>query len=369
MKSQPMKSQIGACLMISVVSMILLFVQALSAEDAVFSEDGTTIFVVPRSANGPGQLHVISLKTSEMTAIRVPEVLGPIRKVARTKDGIILCMTPAAAYTWNSETGDVERISNAGEASQFLDMICHPVTGVVAFQMERSGRGPYSIQSWGARKVPEKTTMTRLPPNGIPHATEFRGMAFDSEGSFFFGCDGDLWHGDIRNEHVRCELYSYRYAPLAGRGSFGSGNPAQMGVKSIVAAGSWLYVHHYRMGGSGRGEIIRLAKPERKISTDGTPDYPGPGFEERVGVYKRALRSATVVGKNDDSYACIAASPDGKLVYFRAEAEGEMAHWLVRDHGAPKQLAIRDKTQDSKKQNKPELTNPLPLRSRKPNEN
>jgi hypothetical protein len=346
-----MKSQIGACLMISVVSMSLLFVQALSAEDAVFSKDGTTIFVAPRSASVPGQLHVISLKTSEVTAIKVPEVQGPIRKVARTKDGIILCMTPVAAYTWNSETGDVERISNAGEASQFLDMICHPVTGVVVFQMERSGREPYSIQSWGARKVPEKTTMTRLAANGIPHATEFRGMAFDPEGSFFFGCDGDLWHGDFRNVQYpnRGDLYSYRYAPLAGRGSFGSGNPSQMGVKSIVAAGSWLYVHHYRIGGTGRGEIIRIAKPERKISTDGTPDYPGSGFEESVGVYKRALGSATVVGKNDDSSPCIAASPDGKLVYFRAEAEGGMAHWLVQDHGAPKRLAIRDKTRDSVK--------------------
>ena len=66
-------------------------------------------------------------------------------------------------------------------------------------------------------------------------------------------------------------------------------------------------------------------------------------------MYKRALGSATVVGKNDDSSPCIAASPDGKLVYFRAEAEGEMAHWLVRDNGAPKRLAISDKTKDSVK--------------------
>ncbi len=350
MKSQPMKSKIGACLMISVVSISLLFVQALSAEDAVFSQDGTTIFVAHRSGSGPGQLHVISLKASEMTAIRVPKVQGQIRKVARTKDGIILCMTSVAAYTWNPETGEVERISDAGGARQFLDMICHPVTGVVVFQMERSGRGPYSIQSRGARKVPEKTTMTRLAAKGIPHGTEFRGMGFDPKGSFFFGCDGDLWHGDFRNVNsFGGELYSYRYAPLAGRVSSGGGNPAQMGLKSIVAAGPWLYIHHYRMGGTGWGEIIRIAKPERKISTDGKPDYPGPGFEESVGVYKRALGSATVVGKNDDSSPCIAASPDGKLVYFRAEAEGEMAHWLVRDNGAPKRLAISDKTKDSVK--------------------
>jgi hypothetical protein len=333
------------------IAMIVVFAQTASGEDAVFSADGKTIYIVSLFGMSPEKLQAVSLAASEVTAIEIPGVPGPIRKVTRTKDGRILCMSPVAVHAWRPETGEVERISEVVEPGQFLDMIYHPVTGVVVFQLEYGGRQLYWIQSWGARKVPERTNMEMLPAKGIPHGTVFRGMAFDPEGSFFFGCDGDLWHGDFRDLEYPSggELYSYRYAPLAARGSSGGGNPAQMGVKSIVAAGRWLYIHHYRMGGTGWGKVIRIAKPEVKTMPNGIPAYPGPEFGDITAVYKRALESSTDLGKTDSSTPCIAASPDGNLVYFRTETEGEMAHWLVRNHGAPKRLAIRDKTQDSEK--------------------
>jgi len=334
-----------------IISMIALFTVASSGEEAVFSADGDKIFIAPRSGTGPAKLHVIFLKAGEANAVDIPGVTEPIRRVARTKDGRILCMTARAVFAWKSDTGKVERISDAGELGQFLDMIYHPVTGALVFQVEHGKRQPYWTQSWGAHKAPERTPFNILPARGIPHGIEFRGMAFDSEGAFFFGCDGDLWHGDFRDVAYPSggELYSYRYAPLAGRGSSGGGNPAQMGVNSIVAAGPWLYIYHYRLGGTGRGEVIRIAKPLVKTDPDGTPDYPGPGFSETTVVYKRALGSATVLGNNDHSFPCIAASLDGNLVYFRADNDGKIAHWIVRKHGVPERLVIRDRTQNPTK--------------------
>ncbi|MEJ6644613.1 MAG: hypothetical protein QNL33_15290 [Akkermansiaceae bacterium] len=346
-----MNQSLRACLVLITISMIVVFSQTASGEDAVFSADGKTIYIVPLFGTSPDKLQAVSLTVGEVTAIEIPEGPGPISKVARTKDGRILCMSSVAVHAWRPTTGEVERISEAGESSQFLDMTYDPVSGVVVFQREQSGRQPYWTQSWGARKVPERTSMKMLPANGIPHGTELRGMAFDPEGSFFFGCDGDLWHGDFRDVEYPSggELYSYRYAPLAGRSSSGGGSVAQMGVKSIVAAGPWLYIHNYRMGGTGWGEVIRIAKPEVKAKPNGTRDYPSPEFGEIAAVYKRALESSTVLGKNDSSTPCLAASPDGSLVYFQAETQGEMAHWLVRNHGVPERLAIRDKTQESEK--------------------
>lgn len=334
-----------------IISMIALFTVASSGEEAVFSADGDKIFIAPRSAVGSPRLQVVSLRAGEETAVDIPGMTEPIRKVSRTTDGSILCMTAGAVFAWKPDTGKAERVSDAGEAGQFLDIICHPVTGALVFQVARGGRQPYWTQSWGPRKAPERTTLKILPARGIPHGIEFRGMAFDSEGSFFFGCDGDLWHGDFRDVAYPLggNLFSYRYAPLAGRGSVGGGVAAEMGVRSIIVAGPWLYIYRYRIGGTGWGEVIRIAKPLVRTDPDGTPDYPGPGFSETTVVYKRALGSATVLGKNDHSFPCIAASLDGNLVYFRADNDGKMAHWIVRKHGVPERLAIRDRTQDPTK--------------------
>lgn len=173
---------------------------------------------------------------------------------------------------------------------------------------------------------------------GCPHPV--RSLVFDGDGTCYFEHANDLWHAEIKIDGAAtAEMAAYRYAPLAMLQT-NSGTPSSMGVESIVVAGPWLYVHLYRIGGSGWGRIIRLAKPERDRKPGSHPSLGQlDGLERRLTIYKEALESVEVLATTTGP-AGLAASADGKLVHFVAELDDRHGHWLVREHGQPEFLPV-----------------------------
>jgi hypothetical protein len=98
-----------------------------------------------------------------------------------------------------------------------------------------------------------------------------------------------------------------------------------MGVQTIAPAGEWLYVHIYRMGGSGFGNVIRL-----KVA--GTANT-GEDLAERLKVYGDAINSVQILEDNGmDSFLC--ASSDGKRVFYTEGNDLDSAI-LVENGGKP----------------------------------
>jgi hypothetical protein len=307
------------------------------AAEAVFSGDGRRIFLLDRE-QGPGQLYAINLANREKLPFGISDLNGqPILAVDRSNDTTLVCLTPTGLYAYDLEAEETALVCGVPAGGEFQDLAVDPVTGMVALTIFFTAEADDSWQLWV------------LPPGGreafatrVRRVSGIRGMAFTEQGEFYFGCDGDLWSGQIyevgESESPGGVLGAYRCAPLATRET-DNATSSQVGVSSIVAVDPWLYVHVSRMGGSGWGNVVRLAMPAGEVTPEGNPAYPFTVFEH-AAAYQKALASLVDLGENG-SFAYLAVSPDGRTVYFQAApAGGEIQDWLVIDHGAPQALTL-----------------------------
>lgn len=318
---------------------VLFFSTSLAvAGDAVFSGDGKKIYLLDREER-PGRLFVIDVARGEMRPSAVPDAGGePIVSLDRSNTGFVLCLTPSALLAWNVEKGTSAQVCRAPEGGTFVEHAYDPASGLIAFVVRFETPGGMDWQLWTLPKDQDAPVETR-----VRRVESIEGLAFDGNGDLYFGTDGDLWHGRIVDidpaENPGGSLSAYRYAPLATRETENA-TASQIGVRTVIASGDWLYAHVQRMGGSGWGNVARLARPKLEKSPEGDPVYPFT-LAERIDVYVKALASVTDLGENG-SLAFLAASPDGKLVYFQAAPEGsDLAHWLCRDHREPEPFAVR----------------------------
>ena len=317
---------------------LLMAAVSAGAGDAVFSQNGGKIYLIDRQ-EAPGQLYSIDLGDKELLPSGVPDLNGePILSIDRSNAGFILCLTRSACFAWDVDKGATVEVCRVPKDGQFVELGYDSSTGLIAFVIRfETEDGFPDWQLWVQPKGADGPAATR-----VRRVETITGMAFDPKGDFYFGSGGDLWHGSIReikpDETPGGLLQAYRFAPLATLET-DDATPSQIGVRSVVAAGPWLYAHVERMGGSGWGNVVRLAKPKIEEAPEGDPGLPF-ALSDRIDAYRHALESVVDLGENG-SLAFLAASPDGKLVYFQASRDGgEVTHWLVRDHGEPEELRI-----------------------------
>lgn len=211
----------------------------------------------------------------------------------------------------------------------------NPATGQLACFAHDPDGGSSRLWIWDADRQ-------QLVPVRKQRVGRVQGAAFDQDGALFFGMNGDLWHGVIKQEGgLEYELEAYRAVPLATLEA-GLGTPSQVGVESVVVAGDRLYVHLYRLGGSGWGEVIRLGKPGNRWKAEPASDDPlALNLDTRLGLYREALASVQRLGGTSLPPA-LAVSADGRQVFFQAEdAHGQVRDWIVREGGDPEILPLR----------------------------
>lgn len=317
---------------------VLFAAGAGEAGEAVFSQDGSRVYLID-PGEVPDRLRVLDLAAGRSREVTVPGAGGePVIQVDRSNAGYLLCLTESACLAWDVAKGSSVRVCGAPEGGRFVELAYDRSSGLIAWVVrfeEADGSGLWElwVQPKGA-DAPARTAVRRV--------RAIEGIAFDDEGNLFFGADGDLWLGRLReigpgpDEKPGGSLSAFRFAPLATRET-ANATPSQIGVSTVGVAGPWLYVHVARMGGSGWGTVVRLAKPEAPRDAGGEPEMP-LGLLERLAVYQAALRSVVDLGENG-SLAYLAATADGRLVHFKASRMGgESRHWLVRDHGEPEPL-------------------------------
>lgn len=286
----------------------------------------------------PGQLYCINLTDREKLPFGIPDLNGqPIVSVDRANDRLLLCLTPSALFAYDLEAGETSLVCGVPRGGEFQELAVDPVTGAVAMTIFFASETDASWQLWVLPEGGDQPYAT-----WVRRVSTFRGMAFSEQGEFYFGSDGDLWRGQIydigENDTPGGVLRAYRCAPLASRET-DNATSSQVGVSSLVVMDSWIYGHISRMGGSGWGNVVRLALTEDEVSPEGGLVYPFTTFEHATA-YQKALATLVDLGENG-SLAYLAASTDGRTIYFQAaSAEGEMRDCLVVDHGMPQVPSI-----------------------------
>jgi hypothetical protein len=377
---------------------------------AVFSKDGSKIYIKGQFGFKPGEVEVIDLDTKTKRKVVIPGLDGErVLDLDRTDSGTLIVLTGSGLHSWDGgkevrlasgpKLADEAEPADKTQPDYWKDRVFSLPFGLYPFvridhlglsrvywigfpdQWAKTPGRALRLHStvvrdgweaakkfgdaveapWGQLSIAynpadgivcyKSDTISRWDANrgrmllvSKERIVRFRGVDFDSDGTFYFGSGGDMWHGYIRIDGEETSMAAYRFAPLATFAT-SPGTSSQVGVESIAVAGPYLYVHLARMGGSGWGEVVRIAKAEIRLEDLRRDDLTFPivyDLSKRLAIYQRALKSCKSL-RSTGGWANLAASPDGKLVYFQARKKsgGGTCHWLVRDHGEPEELKLK----------------------------
>jgi len=103
------------------------------------------------------------------------------------------------------------------------------------------------------------------------------------------------WRGEIYNDSLGRgpALSAYRYAPLATLETANT-SPAEIGVVDIAVTRDTIYLHLYRMGGSGDGWLAQLPRHPAKRDKDGELDVLYL-TKDRLPLYKDTLQGLKIL--------------------------------------------------------------------------
>lgn len=301
------------------------------AGHGVFSQDGERVYYMQWSDAMKGKLLEIDVMKETVSELDLREFVkaDQIRGICRSKDGNLLVATESGAWACDTAKKTARKLCAAPEGKRFADIVYDPkLRGILLPTWEDNDKESAVFLEDGA-KEPISVGMRRV--------WRFQGMDFLADGTSFFGTDGDLWMGNFTLEKDRSGgrviTEGIRCAPLATRET-ALGTSDETGVQEVAIAGKKVYVHLKRLGGTGHGEIVRVAMPE-------FPRAEWYDNEKRLKLYAAECASAEFLGKSAIA-ARLCASPDGRRVFFYGGITDPHARkcFLIEDGGAPKELHV-----------------------------
>ncbi|MCX7019165.1 MAG: hypothetical protein WCK47_05405 [bacterium] len=299
---------------------------------AVFSMDAARVYLAP---GGPQLIH-IDVNKAEWQKAPLPEPFPgqDIVAVALSNSGYVLCATAGALWAWDHEKGKCVKVCDAPKDATIDDIAYRVSDGAVLLSVARGDR------AFGLEILPKGVAKTDAI--FCRRVNYLQGIVFDAD-TMCFGANGDLWEGAIERETddagskkappqaMKSWLAAYRVAPLATLET-GLGTPSQIGAGQVAPAGSRMYVHIKRMGGSGWGHVVRLPKPAYSDS------LAGDDFEGRLALYRKALANVEILAPSGtQSFLC--ASRGGERVFYRAD---ENKYFIIENNGPPSQINFKD---------------------------
>lgn len=301
-----------------------LFAVPCVAGDAVFSKDGQRIYVAV-SGDKKAALREIALSNQTIRTIPLAQLADNdwLRGITRSDDDRIFCITKGSLWSFDSRSSRLIKIRNAPQGANFWRIAYDPKSRTMFVTTDDPANALLMLKN-GRELVPVR--VRRHPHLSCP--------VFSSNGELFFGANGDLWHGEVKADDEFFSLTAYRYAPLATLETANT-SPAEIGVSDIAVMRDTIYVHLYRMGGSGSGWMAQLARPQLKHDDYGELDVRSEP-EHRLALYKGALQSLKILNQNDRQ-ANFCVSPDETRLYYFQDDK----HWLVTN-GKSQELLLRE---------------------------
>jgi hypothetical protein len=322
-------------LLLAFVSMPSVTERAVGA-DAVFSNDGKHIYIIDYGQLGGDAPTIknIDLQTGTVTRIALG-ALGDLTlgfSISRSDTDELLCVTANALWALRPSDADLaKKICGAPLPVEFGDVALDPTTHHIVLSTQGGTNAPALFLLKDRASTPAAVAMRRV--------TEIRAPVFDANGDFFFSYHGDIWQGEIEpygsdNQEWPFSLSAYRYAPLATLETE-NGTSAQAGVSHIALTRNLIYVHIYRLGGSGFGWLAQL--PRLPTKREGARRLSIRfQLDDRLAVYRQLLASTKILGKQDKYASGLCTSPDGTRVHYTLGGK----EWLVVN-GKPQELQLQ----------------------------
>lgn len=255
----------------------------------------------------------------------------------KTKSGNILLTTDHALWVWDSVKNKTVTVAEA-DAKYSLDDVAynpHMEDILLTAQENRTREVPVSGSTLIVRKGQNKAGVV------FTRRIEWlRGMAFDEQGNFYFGGNGDLWVGEIGTEDEGWAgiLTGYRYAPLA---TFETAehNGVQETVSEVAVCREWLYLS---IGNRYGSSLVRMPKPEiTRSGEEGLETHQD--LRNRWPLMSKALLAAEIVAKPGTlaRSGMLCVSPDGRRIVYQIADERGRAFMLMNNEGGPPQEIAR----------------------------
>jgi hypothetical protein len=316
------------------LSAALLCTVSARAGDAFFSTDGATVTFVPRFESG--QLWRLEVAAGKLTALPLGAELKSETPggVARGAEGETLFTAGKSAWVLKPD-GTPKRVCDLGTAigAEGLFVGVKPGTPVTDWLfVSASGGGEDGRREFFARKPGTKSF------DGVfcRRVRNAEAGCFADDGRLFFVSDGDVWEGEIAPDEDLANgvgvLTGARVAPLALLNT-DSANAGSMFVRSLEAAGPWLYAG---LAGRHMGCILRMPLPAQTLYDSKSKELPDP--KTQIEAMRASLEKTELIVADTGGLSAFAACEvNGRpLVFYRGEGP-ELFLW--NGSGAPKQIA------------------------------
>lgn len=245
-------------------------------------------------------------------AVALPKELeGKVLAVGHTKAEGWILLSAEAVWRRPTSAAQFERWLEAGPDVTWQDLAVDGSTGNLLLTAElgrETGNRLHALRLY-VRKL------GRLQRLFARRVGEMDGPSFAPDGTLYFGSRGDLWHGRITppeasdGEELPWILEAGRWVPLAYLET-ANATPASYGVRATAATSSHVFVHIYRLGGSGFGWIARL--PGAPWSAEAAATAGPLATWRRTGALFRQIE---VLGSQGRA-AQLATSPQGKVGFL-----------------------------------------------------
>ncbi len=319
-----------------VLALTLPSLAGLRAADAAFSFDGKLIYC-PEYGEKP-VLEVLDIDAGKLSTV-VPvlsEGSQEIQAVSTAAGKQIWLLTKDRLWLWDGSTNTAKLSGTAAAGSTFDDVACDVRTGSVLITTNNKAD---DLAVWPHGLLWKKEAAGPMLSVFVRRVARVEYPAFLGDGTFLFGCEGDLWHGQVEDDtdgenKPRGVLNAYRYAPLATRETY-VGTPMQTGVANIAVSKGKAYVHVRRMGGSGWGDIVRLNRPP--VVAKGTQFKFFFNLKEHAQIYQKALASLEILaGGEGQSFMCGSADLNqvhftGAMLVENGQPKGRRPHYVVEN--------------------------------------
>jgi hypothetical protein len=274
--------------------------------DAVFSKDGQRIYTLSFSERSPAVREIdLTNQTSRIIPLTQLAANDPPVGITRSEWDKFPLLTRKSIWAFDPRSGRLAKVREASKNGNFYRIAYDPKSRQVFVTASGEG-GPLFMLKNGRDLVP--VFVRRHDAISSP--------VFTADGEFFYSETGDLWSGEIESEEGRLSLSADRYAPLAYLETANT-TPNGTGVSDIAVARDAIYVQLFRMGGSGWGVLLQLARPPRPTKHQTVSSMADLALKE-LARQKEVLQGVKSLGE-DNQPACLCASPDESRVYYTNE--------------------------------------------------
>lgn len=265
---------------------------AWGAEAALFN-DGNRV-VLRRWSEDDGPLLDIDLRTGTAKSFETSSIGAPagFTPGGCSKSDFVLGTTGSLLLACDLAKKKTTTVYKAPKGVELEDLAYNPKDGAVLLlcsDNREDDLGSINITTMDASSRGYHSPLIYVPadaskagPVFCRRVEEISGIAFAPDGTLYFTSKGDVWAGRIEtgdpDSQMRFVLNAQRLAPTAVLET-SEGTSASTAANEVAVGGKKLYVHSYRLRGSGMGDLYTIDRPVVEPETE-APRQPSPPAPE-----------------------------------------------------------------------------------------